>query len=328
MKEQETRRHGGRLPADARNASESGAPSNAPGNTLRFSPLFNDAFLRIFGSSDSEPVTRPLLNSLLREAGLEEILAVDGIVADAALPGGVECKSPRLDVVVLCDDGRLVNLEAQSRRVDVGAKSLFYASKLLVENAPKGGSDSYGDIPKVVVVVLLEGDVLFPDDEQYLSVCRMAWEVGRRSVGGPDGIVVIAAELDKVAKRYNGGSFADVLQDEALAWLYLLAEGYKHPEEADQIMDQFPTMEEFGRRYGLAVGDPDLKRAYDRYWESTLEHNSIMKEARRQGMEQGLEQGLEQGMKRGRDALAAQLRELGVDEAILAEGLALSEQHM
>ena len=55
-----------------------------------------------------------------------------------------------------------------------------------------------------------------------------------------------------------------MLTDESLAWLYLLAAGYEHPEEVNLIMDNFPTMEEFAARYGIALGDPILKRAYDK----------------------------------------------------------------
>ena len=128
----------------------------------RFSPLFNDAFLQIFGRTDSEPATKPLLNAVLRAAGLPEVERVDRIVADASLPGGVECKTPRLDVVIFSDDGRIFDLEAERRDVDVANKSRYYACKLLSESVRKGPGDRYDTIPQVVVVVLLEGSVMFP----------------------------------------------------------------------------------------------------------------------------------------------------------------------
>ena len=92
-------------------------------------------------------------------------------------------------------------------------------------------------------------------------------------VEGPDNITLVVAELDKVRELYNRGGMEAVLRDESLAWLYLLAAGYSDPEEAREIMGSFPTMEEFAERYGIAAGDPNLKRAYDKYWESELEYN-------------------------------------------------------
>ena len=45
----------------------------------RFSPLFNDAFLKIFGSADSAPVTQPLVNSILRAVGIPEVEKIEHI---------------------------------------------------------------------------------------------------------------------------------------------------------------------------------------------------------------------------------------------------------
>jgi len=288
----------------------------------RFDPLFNDAFLRIFGSPDSAPVTRPLLNAVIRSVGLPEVESVESITADAALPGGVACKTPRLDVVIVSGDGRLFDLEAQRRKVDFGAKSMLYAAKLLAENTGKGPDDGYASVPRVVVVMLLEGTEMFPESGQIVSACRMAWDVDGEPVAGPDCITLVVAELDKVRQRYNAGNIEDVLADESLAWLYLLAAGYEHPEEVDRIMGSFPTIEEFAVRYGIAIDDPDLKRAYDNYWLSELEYNSVMNQARKDGRAEGREIGLEEGRAEGRAegiaSMVESLRAAGADEALIA----------
>ena len=119
--------------------------------------------------------------------------------------------------------------------------------------------------------------------------------------------------------RYNRGGLEEVLSDESLAWLYVLAAGYEDPEEVDRIMESFPTIEEFAERYGIAIGDPDLKRAYDKYYESILEYNSAMYTAEKKGFERGYDDGVEQGLADGREqgierSIAA-LREAGLDEA-------------
>lgn len=76
------------------NASIKSSVHHASKPPERFSPLFNDAFLRIFGSSDSAPVTQPLVNAILRAVGMPEIDGIEHISADASLPGGIECKTP------------------------------------------------------------------------------------------------------------------------------------------------------------------------------------------------------------------------------------------
>ena len=295
----------------------------------RFSPLFNDAFLRIFGSPDSAPVTQPLVNAILRAVGIQEIEKVERIAADAALLGGVKCKTARLDVVVLADNGRIVDLEAQRRKVDVETKSMFYAAKLLAENTPKGRGEDYADVPQAIVIVLLEGRIMFPDEPQFLSVCRMRWRLSDgREADGPDRIVLVVAELDKVRERYNDPeNLDDVLADESLAWLYLLAVGYKDPGEVARMTEEITNMEEFAERYGIAVDDPDLKRKYDAWWQAEMEYNSMMSYARREGLADGLREGRADGLREGRadglregrekerKSILAALRAAGFDEA-------------
>ena len=171
------------------------------------------------------------------------------------------------------------------------------------------------------MVVLLEGTIMFPENERIVSTCRMHWKVDEAYVDGPDRIMLVVAELDKVRARYNDANIEDVLADESLAWLYLLAAGYKHPEEVNRIMDSFPTIEEFATRYGIAIGDPNLKRAYDKYWESEMEYNSIINEAKRDGFAEGHTEGLAIGRAEGHAEGLAEGRAEGRAEG-LVEGRA------
>lgn len=109
--------------------------------------------------------------------------------------------------------------------------------------ARKGPSGDYEDVPRVVVVMLLDGNMMFPGSAQVVTACRMAWDVDGQGRPGPDNITIVIAELDKVRGRYNEGGIGEMLADESLAWLYLLAAGYEHPEEVELIMSSFPTME-------------------------------------------------------------------------------------
>ena len=288
---------------------------------LRISPLFNDVFLRIFGRQDSKSVTRSLVNAVLNGAGLPCIGNIKELRADAASAGGIELRTARTDVLVISEEGTVVDVEAQRQYANVDNKALFYASKLLCEHTPKGGDDRYGNLPQVVVITLLEGHEMF-DGDQFVSVGRVRWDRGsEHHVNGSDRIILVAVELDKVRKRYTA-SDEEVATDESLAWLYLLAEGYRDDREMDEIMEKFQTMQEFADRYKLAMGDPELKRAYDKYLEARMEYNEMVYQdklvARRDGLEEGRREGRREGLQEGRqegiDSMVERMRELGYEE--------------
>ena len=96
----------------------------------------------------------------------------------------------------------------------------------------------------------------------------------------------------------------------------------------DAMMEQFDTIQEFAERYRLAMGDPELKRAYERYCEARMEYNDMVREgklwARRQGHDEGIEEGRKEGRKEGHNDIFKRMRALGYDEdaiSAIADGL-------
>ena len=328
---------------------------DTPEGAVRIPPLFNSLFLRLFGREDSKPLTQKLLNAVLELAALPTVAEIDGISADSAIPGGLECRTARCDVVLVSGDS-IYDLESQGWHADVANKSLFYGAKLLADRTGPGSDDSYFEMSRVVVVTLLHGRTLFPDDPRIVSVGTLRW--GSAGDNPPttslatDRMALILVEMEKISERYNIGS-REVLSEEPLAWLYLLAKGYRNPQEVEAIMSAFPTMEQFAAKYGIAIGDPDLKRQYDLMVESTLEYNTMKREAqmeghaqghaeglaegraeglaegraeglaegRAEGRAEGLEEGLEEGRKERENEIASKLRALGIDEEVIHEAL-------
>ncbi len=283
---------------------------------LRISPLFNEAFLWIFGRQDSKEVTRSLANAILRRAGLGQIGKIDELRADAASPGGIEMRTSRADVVIVSEEGTTVDLEAQRERVNVDNKALFYASKLLCEGTPRGAADDYSDLPQVIVIILIDGWKMFEGDS-FLSVGRIRWKHGDGSANkfedGTDRTLYVVAELDKVRKVYTANS-EEMADDEALAWLYLLADGYSDDHEMERVMERFENIQEFAERYKLAMGDPELKRAYEKYLEARMEYNDILHEGQRWARKEGRKEG----RKETRKDVLVRMRELGYDEDAIA----------
>jgi len=286
--------------------------SDKHNDSKRISPLFNDAFLRIFGGQDSKPVARSLANAILREVGLPELGEIERIEADSATPGTVSLKSTRCDVVMV-SEGRIVDLEAQRHVVNVDNKSMLYAAKLLVDNTPRGRDAKYEEMPQVVVITLLSEAEAFEDD-CFVSPCRMQWDRGGAPAEGTDRVMFVLVELEKVARLYNKVT-SEVLADELTAWLYVLARGYRDEEEVEEIVQ---SIEKFAEMYGLAIDDPDIKRQYDLYQESILEQNEIEYEAEQRGLKRGEERGLklgeERGIERERERIVENLRKLGMSE--------------
>lgn len=288
----------------------------------RISPLYNDVFLKVFG--ESEASAKGLSNAILRWFGMSEIGEVERIETDMTLPSSIGLKAPRCDVAIVAGD-QVIDLEPQIKKVNIDNKALFYASKLLCANTPKGLDSSYNALPQVVIIMLLKGQRRFNGGE-FVTRSRMTWERADGPIGGSDCITVIAVELDKVAEEYNGVT-EEVLADELTAWLYVLARGYRNQEEVEEIMESFPDIEEFANRYGLAIDDPDIKRSYEAYQESIMEYNSIIEygqeeareKAREEGFKKGLEEGLETGFVDAIDEMVAQLRMLDMPEDVIEE---------
>lgn len=285
---------------------------NTESAKLRISPLFNDAFLRIFGRQDSKAITRSLVNAVLGRAGLPPIGDVSELRSDAASTGGVALRTARTDVLVVSPEA-VVDLEAERRHANVDNKMLFYASKLMCEHTPKGGDDNYSELPRIVVITLLEGRKLFEGDG-FLSVGGIRWSRGNGGmVDGSDRMVLIVVELDKVRKRYTVND-EEITTDESLAWLYLLADGYRDDDEMGVIVERFQTMQEFAERYKLAMGDPKLKRAYDKYIEARMEYNEMVYQDKLQARREGHDEGYADGYDAGRNAGYDEGRNAGYDE--------------
>ena len=284
-----------------------GCKSGDNGDIRRISPLFNDVFLKTFG--ESEESARSFANSVLRSFGMPELGEIERMEIDSTRPSTVNVKAPRCDVVLVAGN-QTVDLEPQLRYVNVDNKTLFYGSRLLSEGAPKGADDGYGKLPQIVVIMLLQGRKRFKG-KQFITRCRMTWEREEGPVAGSDCVTVILVEMDKVAEEYNGLT-EDVLADELTAWLYLLARGYRSSEETAEIMDYFPDMKSFAEHYGLAIEDPDTKRAFNSYqldlWENAFieeqeekDRQAAFEAARKQGHDEGLKLGYDDGLKSGYD---------------------------
>ncbi|MBQ9004685.1 MAG: PD-(D/E)XK nuclease family transposase [Eggerthellaceae bacterium] len=279
-----------------------------PGYT-RYTPLYDWAFKRIFGSEDSRAVTMPFVNAVLRHVGLPEIERIDEIGSDVAIPNVVGLKAPSVDVL-LVSDGRVIDLEAQTMRVDVESKMTYYAASLLARRVRRGEDPYYRNLPQVVVISLVQGWTVFAGP-QAVTLGRMCWERGGGPVPGRDKVALVVCELDKVAARYNGASEA-LAGDELAAWLYVLAEGYRRESEVERMTERLMGIEEFHELYGLTMGDPAADRQYAAYVDGVMTRNDAYAYGRDDGRAQTLAD------------VVAVLADSGADESTIAKVRALA----
>ena len=91
--------------------------------------------------------------------------------------------------------------------------------------------------------------------------------------------------------------------------------------KARRMADRFPTIEEFAEKYGFAISDPELKRAYRMADDAERERKRRAKyeaRLRREGREEGREEAREEVC----GQMIAAARAAGVDEATIEAMLA------
>ena len=76
------------------------------------------------------------------------------------------------------------------------------------------------------------------------------------------------------------------------------------------------TLEEFSELHGIALDDPKITKAYDLYWEAWREEQSREDYFRRLESEAG-----ERTKSETIEAFVKSLRDLGVDETVIAEAV-------
>ena len=261
----------------------------------RIDPLFNDAFIRVFGREDSKNLTKSFINAIFREIGIEELDHIDAIHSEYTDAGEiVGCKSTRFDVLILTDN-RVINLESERHPGDIVNRALLYASRLMSTHTDKGVT--YDSLPHVIVIALLDTKSLFTDPNQIVYKSSMCWNLDGSFTEASDRLYFIAVDMKHARKRYNISNETSL--DELAAWLYALTIGYKEPGRLDAIMEKFPSIEEFANKYDRAITDPELLRAYERAADAWREEESLERFIRTE-VEAGRAEARAEGLAEGR----------------------------
>ena len=294
---------------------------------MRHPSLLNDILFKIvFGSRESEPVLRALLNALLSRTGPETITDVE-ILNPGFDKTYILEKGPVLDVKARDQAGRQYNIEVQLNP-GVGeytARSIYYTAKFFCDQLQRG--EPYETLKKTVSISLLDFN-LFPEQTKLHSTFRL-WE--------PDLKVPLLdlLELHYIELRKFSPEKPHELKTRFERWLYLL-------KFADMFnLNQEALPETLAQEEGIPMAIDSMRKAYARdeiremieaREKAERDHISRLRHAERVGLEMGHQKGLEQGREQGRQeglkTAAVGMLKSGLSREQIREALEVSAQQL
>jgi predicted transposase/invertase (TIGR01784 family) len=263
----------------------------APGKYI--DPLVDFAFKKIFGSEPNKDLLIAFLNEVFR--GRKHI--VDLVYNKNEHHGDLKDEGAAIfDLLCTGDNGEQFLIEVQrGRQGNFKERALFYTSRLISDQAPKGRRSEWAyNLTEVYLVALLEDFTLqISDGKEYLhDIClcnRETGEIFYNKLG------YIYLELSKFVKEDTE------LETDLDKWLYIL----KNMSRMDKI-PMYLRKPIFEKLFSIAEYTnltKEEKTMYDssmKYkWDNKNVLDYALKEGMEKGMEQGMEKGIEKGMKKG-----------------------------
>jgi predicted transposase/invertase (TIGR01784 family) len=242
-------------------------------------------------------------------------------------------KSNRVDIKVRNSDDKIILIEVQySRELDYLQRVLFASSKTISEHLPKGAA--YSEVSKVISINILYFDFGKGDDYIYHGTTHF---IGLHNHSELE----LSAEqkrlynCEKVADIYPEyylieiRNFNDIAKDTLDEWIYFLknetieesftAKGLK---QAQETLDVLKMTEQ--ERFAYEQHQKELHHEASLY-ESTFVLGKL--EGLDEGMQQGIQKGIQQGIQQGVLLTAKNMKQAGIDIAIISQvtGLSLYE---
>ncbi len=279
--------------------------------TSKIAPIYIDpttdyGFKRIFGSEVNKDLLIAFLNNLFRgRKTIQDLLYnKNEHVGDAEVMGNVI-----FDLTCTADNGEQFIIEVQrSTQVNLKRRMLYYGSKLIADQAPKGKRKewNYG-ISEVYVIVLMDGFAMpdHKDSKNFLhDIClcnRDTGEIFYEDLG------FIYLELINFVKVE-----AD-LESDLDKWLYILKN--MSTMERLPVYLRKPVFEKLFQVAEYSKLSKEEREMYDtslkRKWDNKAVLDYAREEGLQKGIEQGIEKGIEQGIEKGKQEVVENLLVMG-----------------
>ena len=295
--------------------------SNAIGLSETYiNPFVDWAFKRIFASETSKEVVKAFLNELLEGKRQIETIAY----GKNEYPGEIKDEAGAVfDFLCTDADGTAFLVEVQSQKNEYfKERSLFYAGRLISDQAPKGQPGWKYNLKEIYSVSLLEKFCL-PDTEDGVYMHNVSLCDTKAGTIFYNKLHFIYIEVMKFAKKE-----AD-LKSALDQWIYALKHAAEMKVEPDFL--KAPGLSEFfylAKYANLTPEDRNMYRtAEQRQWDNYSILDYAKKEARESGTEEGRQEGLKDGAFAEKKEIAKNLKVEGIDIKIIvgATGLSIEE---
>jgi len=263
---------------------------NRPAVSKFIDPLLDFSFKRIFGTEPNKDLLIALLNGIFR--GRKHI--VDLVynkhehVGDTAELGSVI-----FDLTCTSIDGEIFIIEVQrSGQVNLKRRMLYYGSKRIADEAPKGKRKEWDyAIPEVYVIVLMDGfrmPASNASDRFLHDICLCNRDTGEVFY---DDLGFIYLELCNFVKAESE------LETDLDGWLYVL----KNMSRLNRI-PLYLRKPVFEKLFDIAEYSrltKEEKQMYDTSLKRKWDTAGALEYARREGIEKGIQKGIEKGIQKG-----------------------------
>ena len=278
--------------------------------TKYIDPLIDFAFKKIFGSDPNKDLLIDFLNEVFR--GRKHI--IDLVYNKNEYPGDLMNEGGVIfDLLCTGAHNEHFIIEIQrGKQQNFKQRALFYTSRLISDQAPKGKRSVWGyDLTEVFLIALLEDSVAgdFQADQFLHDICLCDWDTGKIFY---DKLGYIYIELHKFVKT------SDQLETGLDKWLFVL----KNMSSMDKI-PAYLRKPIFEKLFNIAQFT-NLTKEEKMLWDNNAKHrwdnknvlDYAINEATEKGMKLGQEKGLELGLEEGREQGVKEGLEQGLEQGI------------
>ena len=267
----------------------------------------NDVFVKyIFFDEDRKPLTLSLINSFFEAEGTPTI--VDFTFKDREPdPDSPEAKRPHLDILSVCSDGTVVEIEFQNDQYEGMAERVLLYWSRLAQKLRQGMA--YVRIPRIVCINIL-GYEMFPELPSYHN-CYMASNTRHPGVRLSDKLELHFAELPKWEKAHPPAKEMDQLS----CWLAYFSPKTT-PEELKEIAMQNAMINQAIQAEAPFLANAELMSDYEWSEKQRLDAQAreafVKNEGIREGKIEGIKEGKIEGANNERYRIASELLSLNM----------------
>jgi len=281
-------------------------------------PLVDFAFKKIFGSEPNKDLLIAFLNEVFR--GRKHI--VDLVYDKNEHPGDIKDEGTAIfDLLCTGGNGERFLIEVQrARQGYFKERALFYTSRLISDQAPKGKRSAWGyNIAEVYLIALLEDFTLedSPPDNYLHDICLCNRDTGEIFY---DKLGYIYIELSKFVKEDAE------LESDLEKWLYVL----KNMSRMDKIPIYLrkPIFEKLFSIAAYTNLTKEEKTMYDSSLKYKWDNKNVLDYAVKEGIEKGIEKGIAEGEHKKAIAIAQEMKKENIPVIQIAKFTKLSVEEI